>query len=82
VPNPYERDITNMQFADICENSLIDVWQRSSEQILDYENEIYTDEAVASFMPQGMVVQYIPNGLLIFFGQPIQDEEDFDEYGF
>ena len=78
MPNPYDREIMNMQFADICENSLIDVWQRSSEEILDYENEI--GEPTVAPMPTGMVVQYIPNGLLIFFGQPI--EEDFDEYGF
>ena len=80
MPNPYDRDIMNMQFADICENSLIDVWQRASEQILDYDNEIYKDEPTVHALPTGMVVQYIPNGLLIFFGQPI--EEDFDEYGF
>ena len=32
MPNPYDREIMNMQFADICENSLIDVWQRASEE--------------------------------------------------
>ena len=78
MPNPYDREIMNMQFADICENSLIDVWQRASEEILDYENEM--QQPTVAPMPTGMVVQYIPNGLLIFFGQPI--EGDFDEYGF
>ena len=79
MPSPYDRDITNMQFADICENSLIDIWQRSSEEIIDYENSI--QEPIVSNMPAGMVVQYIPNGLLIFFGQPIEEEDD-DGYGF
>ena len=59
-------------------NCLVDVWQRASEEILDYENEM--QQPTVHAMPTGMVVQYIPNGLLIFFGQPI--EEDFDEYGF
>ena len=28
-----------------------------------------SEEPELSNMPQGMVVQYIPNGLIIFFGQ-------------
>ena len=62
------------EFSDIVNNCLVDVWQRTQEAIADYEDEIYDDEPVISDMPQGMVVQYIPNGLIIFFGK----EGDFN----
>ena len=57
------------EFSDIVNNCLVDVWQRTQEAIADYEDEIYDDDPVISDMPQGMVVQYIPNGLIIFFGK-------------
>lgn len=56
-------------FIDIVHNQLFDVWQRTTEDIADYENEIYEDEPIVTDMPQGMIVQYIPNGLLIWFGK-------------
>jgi len=69
VPEPLD-----YKFSDIVNNCLVDVWQRTQEAIADYEDEIYDDEPVISDMPQGMIVQYIPNGLIIFFGK----EEDFN----
>jgi len=71
-------DKNNKAFVDICENSLFDVWQRSYEFMEDYEEAISEDEATVSAFPQGMIVQYIPNGLIIMFGPP---EEIGDEYG-
>ena len=48
------------------------MWQKTEEAIADYEDEMYAQEPIITDMPQGMVVQYIPNGLLIFGKQ-----EDF-----
>ena len=62
------------EFSDIVNNCLVDVWQRTQEAISDYEDEVYDDQPIVSDMPQGMIVQYIPNGLIIFFGK----EEDYD----
>jgi len=69
VPRPLD-----YEFSDIVNNCLVDVWQRTQEAIADYEDEIYADEPIISDMPQGMIVQYIPNGLIIFFGK----QEDFN----
>jgi hypothetical protein len=69
-----ERDKLNYQFADICNSTLFDVWQKTSEEIEDYEMS-ETDEATYSAFPQGMIVQYIPNGLIIMFGPPPEGEE-------
>jgi len=75
VPSPFnKKEDTNYQFSDIVNNCLVDVWQRTQEAIADYEDEIYDEQPVVSDMPQGMIVQYIPNGLIIFFGK----EEDYD----
>jgi len=64
------------QFSEIVNNTLVDVWQKTELEISDYEENI--EEQVITDMPQGMVVQYIPNGLIIMFG-PIQEGES---YGF
>ena len=65
------------QFSEIVNNTLVDVWQKTELEISDYEENI--EEPVITDMPQGMVVQYIPNGLIIMFG-PIQQEGE--SYGF
>ena len=62
------------EFSDIVNNCLVDVWQKTQEAIADFEDEIYEDEPIISELPQGMIVQYIPNGLLIWFGK----QEDFN----
>lgn len=67
---------TNMVFGDIVENCLIDVWQRTQLQIMDHEDKLFEEEPQISDMPQGMIVQYIPQGLIIFFGK----QEDIDGY--
>jgi hypothetical protein len=67
-----ENESNNKKFADICNNSLFDVWQRSQEFIEDIEED---EEATYSAFPQGMIVQYIPNGLIIMFGAPPEGEE-------
>ena len=64
------------QFSEIVNNTLVDVWQKTELEISDYEENI--EEQIITDMPQGMVVQYIPNGLIIMFG-PIQEGES---YGF
>lgn len=69
-----EREKINFQFADICNTTLFDVWQKTSEEIEDLDEE---NEAIYSSFPQGMIVQYIPNGLIIMFGPPPEG----DEYG-
>jgi len=69
-------DKNNKAFADICENSLFDVWQKSYDLMDDIMEE--EDEATYSSFPQGMIVQYIPNGLIIMFGSP---DQLGDEYG-
>lgn len=70
MPNPFnDREFTNFRFSDIVENCLIDVWQRTEDQLADYEDEIYSEEPSIFNMPQGMFVQYIPNGIIILFGQ-------------
>lgn len=75
MPSPFnKKEDTNYKFSDIVNNCLVDVWQRTQEAIADYEDEIYEEQPVVSDMPQGMIVQYIPNGLIIFFGK----EEDYD----
>ena len=56
-------------FIDIVHNQLFDVWQKTTEAIADYEDEMYVEEPVITDMPQGMIVQYIPNGLFIWFGK-------------
>lgn len=65
------------QFSEIVNNTLVDVWQKTELEISDYEENI--EEQVITDMPQGMVVQYIPNGLIIMFG-PVQQEGE--SYGF
>jgi hypothetical protein len=65
-----------MVFGDIVENCLIDVWQRTQLQIMDHEDKLFEEEPQISDMPQGMIVQYIPQGLIIFFGK----QEDIDGY--
>lgn len=67
---------TNMVFGDIVENCLIDVWQRTQLEIMDHEDKLFEEEPQISDMPQGMIVQYIPQGLIIFFGK----QEDIDGY--
>lgn len=67
---------TNMVFGDIVENCLIDVWQRTQLEIMDHEEKLFEEEPQISDMPQGMIVQYIPQGLIIFFGK----QEDIDGY--
>ena len=75
MPSPFnKKEETNYKFSDIVNNCLVDVWQRTQEAISDYEDEVYDDQPIVSDMPQGMIVQYIPNGLIIFFGK----EEDYD----
>jgi|TARA_R100001163_G_C5032450_1_gene172307 hypothetical protein len=69
------------EFSEIVNNTLVDVWQKTDLVIEDYEEfleEQNANESVVTDMPQGMVVQYIPNGLIIMFG-PIQQEGG---YGF
>jgi hypothetical protein len=63
-----------MVFGDIVENCLIDVWQRTQLEIMDHEDKLFEEEPQISDMPQGMIVQYIPQGLIIFFGK----QEDLD----
>ena len=46
----------------LLNNTLVDVWQKTELEISDYEENI--EEQVITDMPQGMVVQYIPNGFL------------------
>ncbi len=65
-----------MVFGDIVENCLIDVWQRTQLEIMDHEEKLFEEEPQISDMPQGMIVQYIPQGLIIFFGK----QEDIDGY--
>lgn len=67
---------TNIVFGDIVENCLIDVWQRTQLEIMDHEDKLFEEEPQISDMPQGMIVQYIPQGLIIFFGK----QEDIDGY--
>ena len=64
----------NMIFGEIVNNCLIDVWQKTELEISDHEEELFKDEPQISDMPQGMIVQYIPQGLIIFFGK----QEDLD----
>ena len=61
-------------FGEIVNNCLIDVWQKTELEISDHEEELFKDEPQISDMPQGMIVQYIPQGLIIFFGK----QEDLD----
>ena len=63
-----------MIFGDIVNNCLIDVWQKTELEISDHEEELFVEEPQISDMPQGMIVQYIPQGLIIFFGK----QEDLD----
>jgi hypothetical protein len=63
----------NMIFGEIVNNCLVDVWQKTLLEISDHEEELF-DEPTISSMPQGMTVQYIPQGLIIFFGK----QEDLD----
>jgi len=80
MPEPKEN--TNTQFADICETSLFDIWQRTTEYIEDYEDFLKDNEepeTMISPFPQGMTVQYIPNGLIIMFGP---QENLGEEYGY
>lgn len=72
--NPLDHEFTNYKFADIVNNCLVDVWQKTEETIADHDDEIFADEPVITDMPTGMIVQYIPNGLLIWFGR----QEDID----
>jgi hypothetical protein len=72
VPN----EDTNMVFGDIVENCLIDVWQRTQLEIMNHDDKLFEEEPQISDMPQGMIVQYIPQGLIIFFGK----QEDIDGY--
>lgn len=67
---------TNMVFGDIVENCLIDVWQRTQLEIMNHDDKLFEEEPQISDMPQGMIVQYIPQGLIIFFGK----QEDIDGY--
>jgi len=79
---PEPKDSTNMQFADICETSLFDIWQRTTEYLDDYEAFLLENdeqETTISSFPQGMVVQYIPNGIIIMFGP---QENLGEEYGY
>ena len=64
----------NMIFGEIVNNCLIDVWQKTELEISDHEDELFAEEPQISDMPQGMIVQYIPQGLIIFFGK----QEDLD----
>ncbi len=64
----------NMMFGEIVNSCLIDVWQKTELEISDHEEELFQDEPQISDMPQGMIVQYIPQGLIIFFGK----QEDLD----
>ena len=63
-----------MMFHEIVNNCLIDVWQKTELEISDHEDELFAEEPQISDMPQGMIVQYIPQGLIIFFGK----QEDLD----
>lgn len=63
-----------MMFGEIVNSCLIDVWQKTELEISDHEEELFKDEPQISDMPQGMIVQYIPQGLIIFFGK----QEDLD----
>ena len=63
-----------MIFGEIVSNCLIDVWQKTELKISDHEDELFAEEPQISDMPQGMIVQYIPQGLIIFFGK----QEDLD----
>ena len=63
-----------MIFGEIVNNCLIDVWQKTEEEISDHEDELFAEEPQISDMPRGMIVQYIPQGLIIFFGK----QEDLD----
>lgn len=65
-----------MVFGDIVENCLIDVWQRTQLEIMNHDDKLFEEEPQISDMPQGMIVQYIPQGLIIFFGK----QEDIDGY--
>lgn len=67
---------TNIVFGDIVENCLIDVWQRTQLEIMNHDDKLFEEEPQISDMPQGMIVQYIPQGLIIFFGK----QEDIDGY--
>ncbi|BAQ85023.1 hypothetical protein [uncultured Mediterranean phage uvMED] len=64
----------NMIFGEIVNNCLVDVWQKTELEISDHEEELFENEPQISDMPQGMIVQYIPQGLIIFFGK----QEDLD----
>jgi len=80
MPEPIEN--TNNKFADICETSLFDIWQRTTEYIEDYEDFLKDNEepeTIITPFPQGMVVQYIPNGIIIMFGP---QENLGQEYGY
>ena len=67
MANPFnEREVNNYKFSEIVNNCLVDVWQKTEEAIADHEDEMYAEEPVITDMPQGMIVQYIPNGLLIW----------------
>ena len=74
MANPLDHEFTNYQFVDIVNNCLVDVWQKTEETIANHDDEIFEDEPVITDMPTGMIVQYIPNGLLIWFGR----QEDID----
>ena len=73
-----EKDETNYRFSEIVNNTLVDVWQRTELEIADHEEDF--GEPTISPMPQGMVVQYIPNGLIIMFGPVLNEGED--SYGY
>jgi hypothetical protein len=64
----------NMLFGEIVNNCLVDVWQKTELEISDHEDELFAEEPQIADMPQGMIVQYIPQGLIIFFGK----QEDLD----
>ena len=64
----------NTIFGEIVNNCLVDVWQKTELEISDHEEELFAEEPQISDMPQGMIVQYIPQGLIIFFGK----QEDLD----
>ena len=49
---------------------------RTQLEIMDHEDKLFEEEPQISDMPQGMIVQYIPQGLIIFFGK----QEDIDGY--
>ena len=74
MANPFDHEFTNYKFVDIVNNSLVDVWQKTEETIADHDDEIFADEPDITDMPTGMIVQYIPTGLLIWFGR----QEDID----